>query len=128
MKYQKGHKGYWKGKKLSNEHRENMSKGRRDKYRGKNHWHWKGGRLNAGNGYIKVWTDHHPNAKHNGYILEHRLVMSNFLGRPLRKGEFVHHRNANRSDNRIENLQLVTGCNHQGEIKCPYCLKLFLVR
>jgi hypothetical protein len=57
-------------------------------------------------GYRRVYAPEHPNAQANGTILEHVLVMSRHLDRPLRKGENVHHKNGVRDDNRLENLEL----------------------
>lgn len=85
---------------------------------------WGGGRRRRGDGYIGVWvSSEDPMAcmrRHGNYVLEHRLVMARHLGRPLREDETVHHINGNRSDNRLENLQLRQG--HHGPHQAVGCL------
>lgn len=78
----------------------------------------------------------HPRATKQGYVLEHRIVIENYLGRLLNPGEVVHHKNGNKKDNRIENLEVMSNSDHvrhhhyeHGKrmvvLKCPDCGVIF---
>jgi hypothetical protein len=79
------------------------------------------------NGYELLYQPENPNANVNGLVLVHRKVMSEVLGRPLLRTEQVHHKNGNRSDNRIENLEIWTTHQPQGqriEDKIEYAIEI----
>lgn len=89
------------------------------------HPNWRGGKIKNHDGYILVKLP--PDdffismADRHGYVLEHRLVMAKNFGRCLHSWEIVHHKGTkypkgskeNRTDNRIENLQLFSDDKHK---------------
>lgn len=83
--------------------------------KGARHAAWKGGRGLDTKGYVSVLL--RPDdplwcmANRKGRVLEHRLVMARHLGRPLVDTETVHHKDGNKENNLIQNLQLRTA-NH----------------
>jgi hypothetical protein len=74
---------------------------------GARHPDWTGGRVVDKDGYVLLYRPGDPHCRTGKpYALEHRLVMAESLGRALRPEEVVHHKNGQKDDNRIENLEL----------------------
>jgi len=70
---------------------------------------WKGGRFVDSYGYVRI------RVSPGKYRLEHIVVMERRLGRPLLKGETVHHKNGIRSDNSEGNLELWSSNHPSGQ-------------
>ncbi len=67
----------------------------------------KGQRRRLPDGTLRNHASGYKTIKANGkWMMHHRYVMEQILGRPLESHERVHHKNGDRSDNRPENLEL----------------------
>ena len=77
-----------------------------------NHPMWRGGVAKTSLGYVQIKDKSHPYADNKGYVMQHRVVMEDHLGRLLSPEEVVHHVNRDRSDNRLENLAVMTNSEH----------------
>src|SRR3990167_1747276 len=74
---------------------------------------------NDGYGYIMIYCPHHPKInKKKPYIREHRLIMEKHIGRFLHKEEVIHNIDGNRSNNSVENLELLP--NHSIHMKMKH--------
>ncbi len=80
--------------------------------KGKDHPCWRGGFRIDRDGYIKTYAPDHPWPRRGGYVYEHVRRMELKLGRRLRKDEIVHHKNGNRQENGLRNLQLMQRGEH----------------
>ena len=86
--------------------------------------------------YLYAIVPDHPNKTKNNYVLHHRIVIENNLKRLLNKNEIVHHKDGNKHNNSIENLEVMSVSNHSRlhtktgrtyvEFVCPNCNKTFL--
>jgi hypothetical protein len=93
-----------KGKTLSDAQKRKISEARKI--------HGQGHRKKRQDGYIAIYYPDYPSSNKDGFIMEHVYVMEQHLGRYLEDNEVVHHKNFDRSDNRIENLQVMTKSEH----------------
>jgi len=66
------------------------------KWRQNNGWYW-----------IRL-VEWHPNADSRWYVREHRLIMEEKLWRLLLKAEIVHHKDEDKMNNDIDNLEIYT--------------------
>lgn len=93
---------------------------------------WKIEKIVSKGDYNYAVVHDHPKRINYNYVLEHRVIVENYLKRLLRDDEVVHHINENKKDNRIENLQVLSVEEHarlhavkQGltlvKLKCPWC-------
>jgi hypothetical protein len=73
--------------------------------KGERNFKWNGGRYTAKSGYVFLLIDGERK-------LEHRHLLEESLGRKLLSEEHIHHINGNPSDNRLENLQIMTSSDH----------------
>ena len=72
----------------------------------------------------------------NKYCFEHHLVWEQYNKSPVPDGYIVHHKDGNKFNNNIENLELMTRAEHAklhgvqtlkkiAIVKCPVCGKIF---
>lgn len=54
----------------------------------------------------------HPKAIGHGYVLAHRAIMENHIGRLLTEDEIVHHIDGNKKNNSLDNLEIMSKTEH----------------
>ena len=94
----------FKGRVVSDETRKKMAESKRLK--------GMGAKKKRADGYITIYYPTYPSSNSEGFVMEHRYLMERHIGRPLDKNEVVHHINHDRTDNRLENLMLLTASEH----------------
>lgn len=73
---------------------------------------WKGGKKITSKGYVALLIPGHERADKCGYVLEHVYVFEKETGIKIPPNCCVHHLNGNKTDNRIENLCLMSHVGH----------------
>jgi endogenous inhibitor of DNA gyrase (YacG/DUF329 family) len=68
-------------------------------------------------GYLWIYEPTHPKS-FRGYVAEHRWLIEQKIGRLLERREHVHHKNGDKQDNRMDNLQLLGINEHMKLTNC----------
>lgn len=66
-------------------------------------------------GYFRMYSGKHPYSNGRKEIHVHVMVMEKHIGRALQADECVHHINGIKTDNRLENLELMKHAEHSRE-------------
>lgn len=97
---------------------------------------WKIKKIISKGDYLYALVPDHPSATKNGYVLLHRVLMENHLGRVLNSNEIVHHKDHNKKNNSIRNLEILDCSTHSrlhglengilmALFRCPICGRVF---
>lgn len=73
---------------------------------GKSNSNWRGGKTISSHGYVlvRVGIKHHL-ADVRGYAYEHRVIAEQKIGRKLKQGEIVHHKDKNKQTTHLRILK-----------------------
>lgn len=74
--------------------------------------HFKIGAVIKRHGHLKILLPNHPEADSQGRVWVHRIKVEKSIGRRLKEGEVVHHKDGNKENNNIKNLQIMTAYDH----------------
>ena len=85
-----------------------MPRGRHINHKkGSGHYRWNAGKILSSHGYVKVRVGRcHALADPNGYAYEHLIVWVGAGNKTPSKDELIHHKNGDKTDNQLENLEL----------------------
>lgn len=95
---------------------------------GEDNHRYKGGRIiTSDGGYVKIKKPEHRSANKYGYVYEHRIVYEEYYNCCLLDWISIHHKDGNRQNNKIENLQPVTKAQHREQHKKDMSKRICLI-
>ncbi|MDP3983078.1 MAG: HNH endonuclease [bacterium] len=95
-----------------NEHKPTKTKVNRV---GENNPNWKGGVHKIGSYYYQYAPGHRKAVKFRDtpYVLRSTLSLEKKIGRKLRKAELPHHKDGNKANDNLRNLEVMTNADHR---------------